>query len=156
MEEGQLVSVEDIVQKHWKKYGRNFYSRYDYENVDSDQANQVMANLVAQQKDLVGKEIGSFTVAAADEFEYKDQFDQSISSHQGIRFLFTDGSRFVFRLSGTGSSGATIRLYLEQYQDNAEKFAVETADALKDLVAVASILGKIEEFTGRKEPTVIT
>merc|ERR1712137_515068 len=153
---GSLVSVGDVVTKHWKKYGRNFYSRYDYEQVDSDKANELMANLVAQQEGLVGKQLGNFTVAEADEFEYKDQFDQSVSSHQGIRFLFSDGSRIVFRLSGTGSTGATIRLYLEQYQDDESQFGQETAHALKDLVSVALDLSKMEEFTGRKEPTVIT
>jgi len=154
--EGELVSVSDIVNKHWKTYGRNFYSRYDYEQVDSDKANQLMAHLVQSQTDLVGKSLGPFVVAAADEFEYTDQFDSSVSSHQGIRFLFDDGSRIIFRLSGTGSTGATIRLYLEQYEADESKFNQETQDALRDLVKVALEISKMQEFTGRDAPTVIT
>jgi len=154
--EGELISVAEIVNKHWKKYGRNFYSRYDYEQVDSDSANKLMEHLVSLQKDLEGKKLGSFEVQTADEFEYKDQFDNSVSSHQGIRFLFTDGSRIIFRLSGTGSTGATIRLYLEQYESDESKFQQETKDSLKELVEIALDISKMQEFTGRENPTVIT
>lgn len=154
--EGELISVADIVKKHWEKYGRNFYSRYDYEQVDSDKANQLMEHLVSLHSDIVGKSLGSFVVATADEFEYKDQFDSSVSSHQGVRFLFTDGSRIVFRLSGTGSTGATIRLYLEQYQADASQFEIDTQEALKPLVDIALEISKMKDFTGRDAPTVIT
>lgn len=115
-----------------------------------------MEHLVSLQKDLEGKKLGSFEVETADEFEYKDQFDNSVSSHQGIRFLFTDGSRIIFRLSGTGSTGATIRLYLEQYESDESKFQQETKDSLKELVEIALDISKMQEFTGRENPTVIT
>ena len=154
--EGQLVTVEQIVRNFWAKYGRNYYSRHDYENVDAAKADELMAHLVSQQKDLVGKQLGSFTVATADEFEYVDSFDKSVSSHQGVRIIFTDGSRIIFRLSGTGSSGATIRVYLEQYRDDPSQFDQETQVALKELIDIALSLSKIKEFTGRDEPTVIT
>jgi phosphoglucomutase len=95
-------------------------------------------------------------VVEADEFEYKDPVDHSVSSHQGIRFLFKDGSRLVFRLSGTGSVGATIRLYIEQYEADSSKTGKASQDALAPLVAIALKLSKMEEFTGRSEPTVIT
>ena len=170
-----LVSVETIVREHWKTYGRNFYCRYDYEEVDSDKAKHVMAHLVTQQADLgklnaaIGamqapankrrffqRKVDVMQVKAADEFEYPDPVDGSFSQHQGIRFLFEDGSRIIFRLSGTGSVGATIRLYIEQYVSDSSKHTQETADALKTLVTIALGLSDMEANTGRKEPTVIT
>ena len=170
-----LVSVETIVREHWKTYGRNFYCRYDYEEVDSDKAKHVMAHLVTQQADLgklnaaIGamqapankrrffqRKVDVMQVKSADEFEYTDPVDGSFSQHQGIRFLFQDGSRIIFRLSGTGSVGATIRLYIEQYVSDSSKHTQETADALKTLVTIALGLSDMEANTGRKEPTVIT
>ena len=170
-----LVSVETIVREHWKTYGRNFYCRYDYEEVDSDKAKHVMAHLVTQQADLgklnaaIGamqapankrrffqRKVDVMQVKSADEFEYTDPVDGSFSQHQGIRFLFEDGSRIIFRLSGTGSVGATIRLYIEQYVSDSSKHTQETADALKTLVTIALGLSDMEANTGRKEPTVIT
>jgi phosphoglucomutase len=150
------VSVQDIVQEHWRQYGRNYYSRYDYEEVDAQAAKDLMAHLVAQQANVVGKQLGNFTVAAADEFGYEDVFDKSVTRNQGIRFMFTDGSRFVFRLSGTGSSGATIRLYLEQYKSPSDDHSIATATALQDLISVALELSQITKFTGRERPSVIT
>eukprot|EP01094_Clydonella_sp_ATCC50884_P024213 TRINITY_DN6011_c0_g4_i1.p1 TRINITY_DN6011_c0_g4~~TRINITY_DN6011_c0_g4_i1.p1 ORF type:complete len:567 (-),score=162.42 TRINITY_DN6011_c0_g4_i1:352-2052(-) len=152
------VSVEDIVRRHWKKFGRNYYSRHDYETVESQAANDMMAHLVSLQNGgaIVGTQLGSFTVAYADEFEYTDAFTGALAKHQGIRFGFTDGSRMVFRLSGTGSSGATIRLYLEQYVDAGGDHDKDTQEALGELIAVALETSKIEQFTGRKGPTVIT
>ena len=170
-----LMSVETIVREHWKTYGRNFYCRYDYEEVDSDKAKHVMAHLVTQQADLgtlnaaIGamqapankrrffqRKVDVMQVKSADEFEYTDPVDGSFSQHQGIRFLFEDGSRIIFRLSGTGSVGATIRLYIEQYVSDSSKHTQETADALKTLVTIALGLSDMEANTGRKEPTVIT
>jgi phosphoglucomutase len=159
----KLVTVEEIVTEHWNTYGRHYYTRYDYENVDSDDAKELMAHLVDLQSKLgdvnnLIKEIRPDVaeVQEADEFEYKDPVDQSISSHQGIRYLFKDGSRLVFRLSGTGSVGATIRLYIEQYEADPAKTFKPSAEALAPLVEVALKLSKMEEFTGRSEPTVIT
>ncbi|XP_031271659.1 phosphoglucomutase, cytoplasmic [Pistacia vera] len=159
----KLVTVEDIVRKHWETYGRHYYTRYDYENVDAGAAKELMAHLVKLQSSIpdvnkLVKEIHSdvSNVASADEFEYKDPVDGSISKHQGIRYLFEDGSRLVFRLSGTGSEGATIRLYIEQYEKDPSKTGRDSQEALAPLVEVALKLSKMQEFTGRLAPTVIT
>ncbi|KAM0986691.1 hypothetical protein ACFX15_010572 [Malus domestica] len=159
----KLVSVEDIVRKHWATFGRHYYTRYDYENVDAGKAKELMASLVKLQSDLseVNKIVKGIrsdvcNVVTADEFEYKDPVDGSISKHQGIRYLFEDGSRLVFRLSGTGSEGATIRLYIEQYEKDPSKIGRESSEALGLLVEVALKLSKMQEFTGRSAPTVIT
>lgn len=152
----KLKSVEDIVMAHWQTYGRNYYSRYDYENVDSEGANKLMAHLTSQFASFTPNEskLGEFVVATADEFEYADPVDQSVSRKQGVRFLFTDGSRIIFRLSGTGSVGATIRLYVEKY--DAANLTQATQDAVKSLIDIALDLSKMKEFTGRDVPTVIT
>ncbi|KAJ6351041.1 hypothetical protein OIU78_007048 [Salix suchowensis] len=160
---GKLVTVEDIVRNHWAAYGRHYYTRYDYENVDAGAAKELMACLVKLQSSLAevneiisGIQSDVSKVVHADEFEYKDPVDGSISKHQGIRYLFEDGSRLIFRLSGTGSEGATIRLYIEQYEKDPSKIGRDSQDALAPLVAVALGLSKMEEFTGRSAPTVIT
>ncbi|KAF8404036.1 hypothetical protein HHK36_008912 [Tetracentron sinense] len=160
---GKLVTVADIVHQHWATYGRHYYTRYDYENVDSGASKELMAHLVKLQSSLpdVNKIIKGIRsdvtdVAQADEFEYKDPVDGSISKHQGIRYLFKDGSRLVFRLSGTGSEGATIRLYIEQYEKDSSKTGRDSQEALAPLVDVALELSKMQEFTGRSTPTVIT
>ncbi|KAI9200523.1 hypothetical protein LWI28_009404 [Acer negundo] len=160
---GKLVTVEDIVRNHWAIYGRHYYTRYDYENVDAGAAKELMAYLVKLQSSLpeVNKIVKGIhsdvsNVASADEFEYKDPVDGSISKHQGIRYLFEDGSRLVFRLSGTGSEGATIRLYIEQYEKDSSKTGRDSQEALAPLVDVALKLSKMQEFTGRSAPTVIT
>lgn len=161
--EEKLVSVEDIVRQHWTTYGRHYYTRYDYENVDAGAAKELMAYLVKLQSSLPevnkivkGTRSDVSKVVNADEFEYKDPVDGSISKHQGIRYLFEDGSRLVFRLSGTGSEGATIRLYIEQYEKDPSKTGRDSQDALAPLVEVALKLSKMQEFTGRTAPTVIT
>ncbi|XP_042502404.1 phosphoglucomutase, cytoplasmic-like isoform X1 [Macadamia integrifolia] len=163
LNEGKLITVEDIVTQHWATYGRHYYTRYDYENVDAGAAKELMEYLVKLQSSLpdVNKIIKGIRsdvshVAQSDEFEYKDPVDGSISKHQGIRYLFTDGSRLVFRLSGTGSEGATIRLYIEQYEKDASKTGRDSQEALAPLVEVALKLSKMQEFTGRSAPTVIT
>ncbi|XAR72214.1 Phosphoglucomutase (alpha-D-glucose-1,6-bisphosphate-dependent) [Bertholletia excelsa] len=160
---GKLVTVEDIVRQHWATFGRHYYTRYDYENVDAGAAKELMAHLVKLQSDLaeVNKAVKGMrsdvsNVVHADEFEYKDPVDRSISKHQGIRYLFEDGSRLVFRLSGTGSEGATIRLYIEQYEKDSSKIGRDSQEALAPLVEVALKLSKMEGFTGRSAPTVIT
>eukprot|EP01102_Stenamoeba_stenopodia_P006399 TRINITY_DN1753_c0_g1_i1.p1 TRINITY_DN1753_c0_g1~~TRINITY_DN1753_c0_g1_i1.p1 ORF type:complete len:568 (+),score=145.43 TRINITY_DN1753_c0_g1_i1:130-1833(+) len=156
----QLVSIEDIVKEHWAEYGRNFYTRYDYEEVDSAAADKVIKELLALQKQegIIGKELKpGFKLTVADEFEYNDPFDHSVSSHQGIRFVFASGARFIVRLSGTGSSGATIRLYAESYSNDAAK--INEADPQKelgDIIQLALEVSKLQEHTGRQGPTVIT
>ncbi|CAK0784856.1 Phosphoglucomutase-1 [Coccomyxa viridis] len=154
---GQLVSVEDIVKQHWMHYGRNFYTRYDYEGVESGKADKVIKTLLGKQGEIT--QVRNFVIDKADEFMYKDPVDGSVSEHQGVRFLFSDGSRVIFRLSGTGSSGATIRMYVEQYvapDAGPEKLFADAAKALQPLVNVALTLSKMKELTGRNEPTVIT
>ncbi|KAG6579259.1 Phosphoglucomutase, cytoplasmic, partial [Cucurbita argyrosperma subsp. sororia] len=163
LDSGKLVTVEDIVRQHWATYGRHYYTRYDYENVDAGAAKELMANLVKLQSSLAevngmikGVRSDVSKVVHGDEFEYKDPVDGSISKHQGIRYLFEDGSRLVFRLSGTGSEGATIRLYIEQYEKDPSKTGRDSQEALAPLVEVALKLSKMQEFTGRSAPTVIT
>ncbi|KAG5185427.1 UTP--glucose-1-phosphate uridylyltransferase-domain-containing protein [Tribonema minus] len=152
----QFVHVEDIVRRHWKTYGRNYYSRYDYEGVDLDGANQMMDHLRAHFAEWSGATVDGFSVALADEFTYHDPVDASVSANQGIRILMADGSRVVFRLSGTGSVGATIRMYIEKYESDAAKLDQAPADALAGLVALGLKLSKLTEFTKRESPTVIT
>jgi phosphoglucomutase len=149
-------SVEDIVRAHWATYGRNYYTRYDYEAVPSEAANGVMAQLRAQLAALPGTRLGGRAVHTADDFAYTDPVDGSVSTRQGIRVRFDDGARIVYRLSGTGTEGATIRVYIETREVAAERLGMETAEALRELVAVALDLAQIVERTGRTEPTVVT
>ncbi|WLR97631.1 alpha-D-glucose phosphate-specific phosphoglucomutase [Shinella sumterensis] len=149
-------SVLDIVKQHWASFGRNYYSRHDYEEVDSEAANGLMANLRDQLATLPGKRFGALTVETADDFAYNDPVDQSVSRNQGIRILFEGGSRVVFRLSGTGTSGATLRVYIERYEPDATRHDIDTQEALADLIAVADEIAGIKTRTGRQEPSVIT
>jgi len=153
---GALVKVQDIVENHWKTYGRNYYCRYDYEGVASDGAKEMMAYMVQNFANWSGSEVDGFQIGNCDEFEYKDPVDGSVASHQGVRILMVDGSRIIFRLSGTAGSGATVRMYLEKYEGDKSKLNQITADALGPLVSLALKLSKLAEFTGRENPTVIT
>ena len=149
-------SVEDIVRAHWATYGRNYYSRHDYEGVDADRANTLIENLRSRLSGLQGQALGGYTVAYADDFSYTDPVDGSISSKQGIRIGFEDGSRIVFRLSGTGTQGATLRLYLERYEADPANHDQDPQVALADLIQLADEVAQIRELTGRPAPTVIT
>ncbi|MCK3779135.1 alpha-D-glucose phosphate-specific phosphoglucomutase [Ensifer sesbaniae] len=149
-------SALDIVQNHWATYGRNYYSRHDYEEVDTDAANGLIANLRDQLATLPGKSFGALKVATADDFAYNDPVDHSVSKNQGIRILFEGGSRVVFRLSGTGTSGATLRVYIERFEPDPARHDIETQEALADLIAVADEIAGIKTRTGRTEPSVIT
>jgi len=149
-------SAKDIVTKHWAAFGRNYYSRHDYEEVATDAANGLMDNLRAQLETLPGKSFGDLRVREADDFAYNDPVDGSVSKHQGIRILFEGGSRVVFRLSGTGTSGATLRVYIERYEPDASRHDLDTQEALADLIAVAEEIAGIEGRTGRAAPSVIT
>ncbi|RWX10857.1 alpha-D-glucose phosphate-specific phosphoglucomutase [Rhizobium hidalgonense] len=149
-------SVADIVTQHWQTYGRNYYSRHDYEGLDTDAANGLVDNLRSQLSALPGKSFGSLTVEKADDFAYHDPIDKSVSEHQGVRVLFAGGSRVVFRLSGTGTSGATLRVYIERYEPDSTRHNIETQEALADLIAAAESIASIRERTGRDAPTVIT
>lgn len=150
------MSVEEIVKAHWKKYGRNFYSRHDYEAVDSKIANEIMDNMRAMAADSVGKFYGDYEVETFDDFKYVDPVDKSESAHQGIRVLFKDGSRIVFRLSGTGTQGATIRIYIEKYEPNVARHDMDPQEALAELIEIAEEISGVKAKTGRKAPDVIT
>ncbi|MFL6674818.1 MAG: alpha-D-glucose phosphate-specific phosphoglucomutase [Massilia sp.] len=148
--------VEQIVREHWARFGRNYYSRHDYEAVDSNAAHAMMDVLRARLPALDGRELGDYRVALADDFIYTDPVDKSIASHQGIRIVMVDGSRIVFRLSGTGTEGATIRLYLERYESEPSRHGLETQEALAALAAIADGVAELRKRTGRDRPTVIT
>lgn len=145
-------SVAQIVHDHWRTHGRNYYSRHDYEEVDAAAANALMASL----RDRLASLEGRSGIVKADDFAYDDPVDGSHTTHQGIRLLFADGSRIVYRLSGTGTSGATLRVYIERYEPDPEKQGLDTQVALADLITLAWQLGEIEKRTGRSAPTVIT
>ncbi len=147
-------SVADIVREHWAEYGRNYYSRHDYEEVDADAANKLMKFLRDKLPNLKGEKAGTLAVATADDFSYHDIVDGSDTANQGIRIVFDDGSRVIYRLSGTGTAGATLRVYIEKYE--AKILGLETQAALSGLIGFARGLAGIAERTGRTEPTVIT
>lgn len=152
-----LVTVKDIVMDHWKRFGRNFYSRYDYEGVDSESAGKMMEHLQSVVDSAAkGQSIGSYVIDTADNFSYTDPIDGSVAKNQGIRFVFEDGSRIIFRLSGTGSAGATIRMYIEAYTQDEALFEKDAQEVLKGVIDTALQVSKLQEFTGRDKPTVIT
>lgn len=146
--------VADIVKAHWARYGRNYYSRHDYEGIDTAAANALMEHL--RGLDLAGTALGGHMVAFNDDFAYTDPVDGSTSTGQGIRIVFADGSRIVFRLSGTGTEGATLRVYIERYEPDPAKQLLDPQEALADLIRIAREVAEITERTGRAEPTVIT
>ena len=149
-------SVEDIVRAHWATYGRNYYSRHDYEDIDSAAAAQLMADVRGQLAGLPGRQFDGYTVALADDFSYTDPVDGSVATQQGIRIIMTDGARIVLRLSGTGTQGATLRLYLERYEADPARHAIPTQAALAGLIGVAETVAQIRERTGRDAPSVTT
>lgn len=150
------VSVMQIAHEHWATYGRNYYSRHDYEGVDTAGANKLMDDLRARLPTLPGTSVQGLKITHADDFAYLDPVDKSVSKNQGIRVLFEGGSRVVFRLSGTGTSGATIRVYIERYEPDPKRHDLETQSALADLIHAAHDLADIKGHTGRAEPSVIT
>lgn len=153
-------SVEDICVEHWKRYGRNYFTRYDYEECDLAPCNEMMDTLEKTITDaaFVGKDFSAggktYKVKLGDNFSYNDPIDKSVSTKQGLRIVFTDGSRVVMRLSGTGSSGATVRLYIDSYER--ENVLGQAADMLKPLIDIALQISKLPQYTGRNAPTVIT
>ncbi|NYH27066.1 alpha-D-glucose phosphate-specific phosphoglucomutase [Paraburkholderia bryophila] len=149
-------SVETLVREHWARFGRNYYSRHDYEAVDSAAADALMANLRGKLASLPGQTLHGYTVALADDFAYTDPVDGSVSRNQGIRLVFSDGSRVVFRLSGTGTEGATLRVYLERYEADPARHDMPTQHALSGLIAVADQVAGIAARTDRHRPTVTT
>jgi phosphoglucomutase len=148
--------VSEIVQSHWQKFGRNAYVRHDYEEVDSDAAKQLMNALSEKLLSLSGSKFGDLEVQYADDFAYTDPVDSSVSEHQGLRIIFTDGSRIIFRLSGTGTRGATLRVYLESYTNNPDDFLLDAKELVSPLTKISKEIAQIKNYTGRKEPSVIT
>jgi len=149
-------SVASIMESHWNQFGRNYYARHDYEGLDGAAAERLITELRATLPTLPGRTIQEATIANADEFEYLDPVDGSLSRSQGLRVQFEGGARIIFRLSGTGTSGATLRVYLERYEGSDGILDADTATALADLVAAADELAGITRHTGRTAPTVIT
>ncbi len=150
-------SVESIVREHWAKYGRNFYSRHDYEGVDKKAAEDLMENLYRIFGHLKeGESFHGHIVEYCDDFSYIDPIDHSISTNQGMRIGFEDDSRIVFRLSGTGTEGATLRVYLELFEQDTARHHLDAQEALADLIKLAEQIAGIKKYTGRDKPSVIT
>ncbi|MBB4613520.1 alpha-D-glucose phosphate-specific phosphoglucomutase [Novosphingobium taihuense] len=150
------ISVDQLAREHWAKLGRNYYARHDYEALPTDNADALMDELKASLATLPGKSFGTLEIAEADNFSYLDPVDGSTSSNQGVRVLFVGGSRVVFRLSGTGTEGATLRVYLERYEPVGGDLDRETPDMLADLIAAADAIAGITRHTGRTAPDVVT
>lgn len=149
-------SVEEITRAHWKKYGRHYYTRHDYEAIDTKIAEDLVQNLRNIFSSLTGKAFGDYKVKLCDDFSYTDPVDNSITKEQGIRILFDDESRIVFRLSGTGTEGATLRVYIERYVNNETFHDLQTQTALAELISIADKIAEIKARCDRSEPNVIT
>ena len=149
-------SVEQIVKRHWLQFGRNVYSRHDYEDLALDTANGVIEHLRNSFSAMTGQAFGPYTIKTCDDFSYTDPIDGSISTKQGLRVLFTDGSRIIFRLSGTGTSGATLRIYLEAFEPDTSKHDLDAQIALAEMIQIALQISELKQRTGRDKPTVIT
>ncbi len=150
------VSVDQLVREHWARHGRNYYARHDYEGVDASEADALMARLRDSLPTLPGRRFGALEIEAADDFAYVDPIDGSVSRAQGVRVMFRGGSRIVYRLSGTGTVGATLRVYIERYEPASGALDREVADALEDLIPAADAIAEITHRTGRSAPDVIT
>ncbi len=148
--------VADIVKGHWKEYGRNYYTRHDYEGIDLEAAKGLMVHVESQLHGLIGKQLAGGRITYADNFSYTDPVDHSISSNQGLRIGFEDGSRIIYRLSGTGTVGATLHIYIEKYEAEVAKQNQDTQQALWPLIDLAVELAELGERTGRNKPSVIT
>ena len=149
-------SVQDIAREHWAAYGRNYYTRHDYEDLDTLAAQALMQAVVDKLPSLTGSHLNGRLVAQADDFSYTDPVDGSVSKNQGLRIIFDDGSRIVYRLSGTGTTGSTLRVYIERYEADPAKLAQETQTALADLIKTAGDLAELGQRTGCVKPDVVT
>lgn len=150
------ASVAEILHDHWKTYGRNYYSRHDFEALDTHAAEEMMSRLKASIPTLPGTEIEGLAILSADDFAYHDPVDGSVARAQGVRIRFTDGSRIVLRLSGTGTEGATLRLYLERYEPDPSRHDLDPQEALGPVIRAAHALAGIREQIGRDRPNVVT
>ncbi len=149
-------SVAEVLAAHWRQFGRNYYSRHDFEAVDSARADAMMAELRGGLDALKGREVEGLRIAAADDFAYTDPVDGSVSRGQGVRVLFEDGARIVLRLSGTGTEGATLRLYLERFEPDPAGFGLDPQEALAPVIRAAHEIAGIARHTGRTAPDVVT
>ncbi|OYW51712.1 MAG: phosphoglucomutase, partial [Rhodobacterales bacterium 12-65-15] len=149
-------SVADILADHWASYGRNYYSRHDFEAIETARAEAMFTALRTSLADLPGREVEGMTIRAADDFAYTDPVDGSVSLKQGVRVLFGDGSRIVYRLSGTGTEGATLRVYLERYASGPGGLDLDPQTALAPVIRAAHALAGISAHTGRTAPDVVT
>ncbi|MGQ0622707.1 MAG: alpha-D-glucose phosphate-specific phosphoglucomutase [Panacagrimonas sp.] len=150
------LSVREIAERHWKRFGRHYYVRHDYDELPATSATQVMQSLAGTLPGLIGKSLGDYTVSGADEFNYQDPIDGSLAVNQGLRVVFGDAARIIVRLSGTGTKGATLRLYLERYEHHESSLGWKTNDALAPLANLAEKLVRVGDITGRRAPSVIT
>ncbi len=150
------ISADVLARDHWARFGRNYYARHDYEAIETERANALVAALTARLPTLPGSSFGALTVAEADSFSYTDPVDGSVSANQGLRILFEGGSRVVFRLSGTGTQGATLRVYLERYEPADGAIDGDTGEMLQSIVAAAEDIAQITHQTGRTAPDVVT
>ncbi|EEW25524.1 alpha-D-glucose phosphate-specific phosphoglucomutase [Rhodobacter ferrooxidans] len=148
--------VADLLAAHWARFGRNYYSRHDFEAIATDRADAMMAALRASLPNLPGQGIEGMVIQAADDFAYTDPVDGSVSRAQGVRIIFDGGSRIVLRLSGTGTEGATLRLYLERYAPGPQGLDLDAQAALAPVINAAHELAGIAAFTGRVAPDVVT
>jgi len=149
-------SVADIVLDHWQKFGRDVYTRHDYEGISTDSANTLMNELRISTGELTGQTFNSYMIEHCDDFSYTDPVDNSTSGQQGMRLLFSNGARIVYRLSGTGTEGATLRVYIEQPEKDASKLEDDPQTSLADLIELSKSIAQIEKHTGRNAPDVIT
>ena len=149
-------TVAEILTEHWAKFGRNYYSRHDFEAIATDKADAMMSALRGALPGLKGQVVEGMTIAGADDFAYTDPVDASVSTKQGVRVMFEDGSRFVLRLSGTGTEGATLRMYLERYAPGPAGLDLDPQQALAPVIRAAHGIARIAEFTGRTAPDVVT
>jgi len=149
-------SVEAIVRSHWAEYGRDYYTRHDYEEVDATKAQRLMDDLRQRLQSLPGEVFAGHAVVSAEDFRYVDPVDGSVAEHQGIKLILAGDARIVFRLSGTGTAGATLRLYIERYEPDAEKHDLDPQDALASLIAAAEEIVDIRSALGVDGPTTVT
>jgi phosphoglucomutase len=150
------ISVDALALDHWSRFGRNYYARHDYEGLPTEAANALMTDLRARLPQLPGQAHGDLVIEAADDFAYTDPVDGSVSTSQGVRVMFEGGSRIVYRLSGTGTTGATLRVYMERYEPASGALDRPVAEALGELVPAADAIAGIARHTGRTAPDVVT
>ena len=150
------IGVAQIMAEHWRRFGRTYYTRHDYEGLDTQAAGALIESLRGRLDELPGTSIGGQRITAADDFRYVDPVDDSVSEHQGIRVVFADGARIVYRLSGTGTQGATLRVYVESHEQDSARHQLDPQDALAATIEASKSIAAIATHTGRDTPDIIT